>query len=106
MKDYNDFTYDNKRFAGLPQFVDHLHQIGMKYVTMFDCGISSGETPGTYSPFDEGLALDIFIKNSSGKPFEGMIILFVFLEILINLIFYLRQSMEQKFYRLARLHKS
>jgi lysosomal alpha-glucosidase len=71
MKDYNDFTYDHKRFAGLPQFVDHLHQIGMKYVTMFDCGISSGETPGTYSPFDEGLALDIFVKNSSGKPFEG-----------------------------------
>jgi alpha-glucosidase (family GH31 glycosyl hydrolase) len=71
MKDYNDFTYNHKRFGGLPQFVDHLHQIGMKYITMFDCGISSGETPGTYSPFDEGLALDIFVKNSSGEPFEG-----------------------------------
>jgi lysosomal alpha-glucosidase len=78
MENDNDFTYDDKRFAGLPQFVDHLHQIGMKYITMFDCGISSGETPGTYSPYDEGLALDIFIKNSSGKPFEGNISLIFF----------------------------
>ncbi len=78
MKSNNDFTYDDKRFAGLPHFVDHLHQIGMKYITMFDCGISSGETPGTYSPYDEGLALDIFIKNSSGKPFEGKCVLFCF----------------------------
>jgi hypothetical protein len=46
---------------------------------MFDCDISSGEKPSTHSPFDGSLALNIFIKNSSGKPFEGKYN-FVFLE--------------------------
>jgi len=74
MKNDNDFTYDDKQFAGLPQFVDHLHQVGMKYISMFDPGISSGEKKGSYPPFDEGLEMDIFIKNSSGQPFEGNIL--------------------------------
>ena len=74
----NDFTYDKKAFAGLPQFVDQLHDIGMKYIPMFDCGISSGETPGSYPPFDEGLAMDIFIKNSSGQPFQRLLIFYYF----------------------------
>ena len=28
MKNQNDFTYDSERFAGLPEFVDELHEVG------------------------------------------------------------------------------
>ncbi len=38
---------------------------------MFDAGISASEKPGTYFPFDEGKAWDIFVKNSSDQLFLG-----------------------------------
>ncbi|GLH03610.1 uncharacterized protein GBIM_09481 [Gryllus bimaculatus] len=73
MDSSNDFTYDKKRFRGLPEFVDHLHKIGMHYVPIIDAGVSAGERPGSYPPFDEGLALGIFVKNTSGEPFIGKV---------------------------------
>ena len=71
LKSHNDFTYDDKSFTDLPKFIEHLHQIGMKYIPMFDAGISASEKPGTYFPFDEGKAWDIFVKNSSNQLFLG-----------------------------------
>ena len=74
MKTNNDFTIDDKNFADLPKFVEHLHKIGMKYIPMFDPGISASERPGTYPPYDLGMTLDIFVKNSTGQPFIGILI--------------------------------
>lgn len=48
-------------------------QLGMHYIPLIDPGISGSEKPGTYPPYDEGLQLDIFIKNSSGQPFVGKV---------------------------------
>ncbi|XP_044761295.1 lysosomal alpha-glucosidase-like [Coccinella septempunctata] len=67
MNNSNDFTYDKKKFNGLPQFVDKLHKEGRKYVILFDPGVSSGEPNGTYPPYDKGVELDIFVKNSTGQ---------------------------------------
>ena len=66
-----DFTYDQKTYPKLPEFVSNLHKAGMKYVPMFDPGISANEKPGTYAPFDFGLQMNIFIRNSNGKPIIG-----------------------------------
>ena len=73
MENHLDFTYDQAKFAKLPQFVDDLHKVGMKYIPMFDPGISAKEEPGKYPPYDLGIEMDIFIKNSSGKPFIGKV---------------------------------
>lgn len=73
MRNNLDFTYDQKNFAKLPEFVSDLHKVGMKYVPMFDAGISASERLGTYPPFDLGMQLNIFIKNSSGQPYVGKV---------------------------------
>ena len=71
MKARNDFTIDDKNFGELPKFVEKLHEIGMKYIPMFDPGVSASEKPGSYPPYDLGMSMDIFVKNSSGQPFIG-----------------------------------
>ncbi|XP_076305653.1 lysosomal alpha-glucosidase-like [Tachypleus tridentatus] len=73
MERNNDFTYDQKTFKELPAFVNEIHNAGMHYVVMFDPGISSGEEPGTYPPYDQGLQMDIFVRNSTGQIFEGKV---------------------------------
>jgi alpha-glucosidase (family GH31 glycosyl hydrolase) len=40
MKDYKDFTYDEVDYAGLPGFVENLHNKHMKYVPIIDAGIA------------------------------------------------------------------
>nr|CAD7427821.1 unnamed protein product [Timema monikensis] len=69
----SDFTYNQTTYAGLPQFVNLLHQVGMHYIPLIDPGISAAEPAGTYPPYDEGLKLGIFVKNSSGQPFIGKV---------------------------------
>ena len=72
MESHNVFTYDRKNFADLPKFVENLHKVGMKYIPMFDSGIAASEKRGTYPPFDDGVALDIFVKNTSGQLLIGI----------------------------------
>jgi lysosomal alpha-glucosidase len=45
----------------------------MHYIPLIDPGISGSEKPGTYPPYDEGLQMDIFIKNATGLPFVGKV---------------------------------
>ena len=45
----------------------------MYYIPLVDPGISGGEKAGEYAPYDQGLQQDIFIKDSSGKPFVGKV---------------------------------
>ncbi|XP_063235719.1 lysosomal alpha-glucosidase-like [Bacillus rossius redtenbacheri] len=73
MKDQNDFTYDTSTFAGLPEFVDQLHTDGMHYIPLIDPGISASEASGTYPPYDRGVELGVFVKDSAGKPFLGKV---------------------------------
>ncbi|CAF4864828.1 unnamed protein product [Pieris macdunnoughi] len=69
----NDFTYDKEAFAGLPDFVKTVHEAGMHYVILIDPGVSAAENPGEYPPFDLGLEMDVFVKNSTDKPFVGKV---------------------------------
>lgn len=72
MTEFNDFTYDKVNFAGLPEFVDSLHARGMKWVPILDPAVSNSEN-SNYPPFDDGVALDIFVKNSTGDLYVGKV---------------------------------
>nr|CAD7427819.1 unnamed protein product [Timema monikensis] len=67
MENQNDFTYDTDKFAGLPDFN------GMHYIPLIDPGVSGSEASGTYPPYDRGVELGVFIKDSSGNPFLGKV---------------------------------
>ena len=70
----NDFTYDHQRFSGMPTFIEQLHSEGRRFVPMFDCGISAGESPPeSYLPFKEGLEMDVFVRNSTDQLFIGRV---------------------------------
>lgn len=70
----NDFSYDQSSFKGMPEFVDDLHSVGMRFVPMFDCGISAGEDPPeSYLPYKEGLEMNIFVKNASNQILLGKV---------------------------------
>ncbi|KAF9408035.1 hypothetical protein HW555_012147 [Spodoptera exigua] len=73
MHDHNDFTYDTKRFAGLPDFVKEVHSEGMHYMIIIDPGVGASEKPGTYPPYDRGVEMDIFIKNSTNQILIGQV---------------------------------
>ncbi|KAJ8925244.1 hypothetical protein NQ315_001431 [Exocentrus adspersus] len=73
MNNSNDFTYDKENFNGLPGFVKDLHSNGMHYIPLIDPGVSASEVPGTYPPYDTGIKMDIFVKNSTGQPFIGKV---------------------------------
>ena len=45
----------------------------MHYIPIIDPGISGSEAAGTYPPFDLGLEMNVFIRNSSGDPFIGKV---------------------------------
>ena len=73
MNSSNDFTYDRVNYRGLPDFVRDIHAGGLYYVVIVDSGISAGEGRGNYEPYDVGIEMDIFVKNSTGEPFEGKV---------------------------------
>ncbi|XP_060535181.1 lysosomal alpha-glucosidase-like isoform X2 [Cylas formicarius] len=73
MNNSNGFTYDGQNFAGLPHFVDELHARGMHYTILIDPGVSGSEAAGSYPPYDEGVKMDIFVKNSTGQIFVGKV---------------------------------
>ncbi|XP_075544667.1 lysosomal alpha-glucosidase-like [Dermacentor variabilis] len=73
MKSRNDFTYDKDRFEGLPEFVSELHASGRHYVIIVDPAVSGSEAPGSYPPYDDGVAMDIFVKNITGGIVYGKV---------------------------------
>ncbi|CAG9793674.1 unnamed protein product [Diatraea saccharalis] len=73
MKNRNDFTYDEENFAGLPAFVNELHREGMHYMIIIDPGVSASEKPGSYPPYDRGLEMNVFVRNSTDQPFVGKV---------------------------------
>lgn len=74
MEKYHDFTYDKDNFDGFPQFVRDLHnQHQQHYVLITDPGIPDTLEPGTYAPYDEGQAMNVWINASDGQPWKGSV---------------------------------
>ncbi|KAL5018863.1 hypothetical protein ScPMuIL_004585 [Solemya velum] len=74
MSQHLDFTLDTDKFGELPAIVDDLHANDQHYIMILDPGISNVQTPGSYAPYDEGLAEDIFIKKADGSgPIIGKV---------------------------------
>jgi lysosomal alpha-glucosidase len=74
MSSHLDFTYDDKRFQGLPDLVRALQSDGKHYVNIIDPGISSTQPAGSYAPYDEGIKRGIFItKYNSTEPITGKV---------------------------------
>ena len=40
MENFNDFTYDQKNFKGLPKLIQDLHMDNKRYIPILDAGIS------------------------------------------------------------------
>lgn len=68
-----DFTLDLNTFKELPNFIKELHDVGMRYITIIDPAISSNQPAGSYPPYDDGVEMDIFIRNSTGQLLIGMV---------------------------------
>ena len=62
-----DFTVSQTRFGGLPDYVRQLKGEGVRFVTILDPCISTGEPNNTYRPFDLGQELDVWVQ----LPGEG-----------------------------------
>uniref|UniRef100_A0A8D8R499 Lysosomal alpha-glucosidase n=1 Tax=Cacopsylla melanoneura TaxID=428564 RepID=A0A8D8R499_9HEMI len=71
MDRYLDFTWDKVNYATLPEFIQSLQSRGMKYVPILDPGIDTDEKD--YEPFQQGMALDVFIKHENGTLFKGKV---------------------------------
>ncbi|KAG3230574.1 hypothetical protein PI124_g24327, partial [Phytophthora idaei] len=72
MKNYHDFTLDPTNFpqAKMAAFMDEIHSSGQKFVPIIDPGIPDDTNDYAYT---KGLSMDIFIKDTSGKPYLGQV---------------------------------
>jgi len=68
-----DFTVDPVNFAGLPSYVKDLKAEGIKFVTILDPCISTGEPNCTYKPFDLGNQFGVWINKPDGNPLVGRV---------------------------------
>ncbi|KAL0279779.1 UNVERIFIED_CONTAM: hypothetical protein PYX00_001264 [Menopon gallinae] len=73
MANNNDFTIDEKKYSDLSGFVKEVHDAGMHYIPILDPGIGGCEPNGTYPPYDDGIALDIFVKADKDNVFVGKV---------------------------------
>ncbi|KAI0986617.1 hypothetical protein GJ496_005558, partial [Pomphorhynchus laevis] len=72
MRDKLVFTYDNINWPGLPELVKELHDSDMRYTPINDPCIGIAD-PGTYPALDEGLKLDVFIRDLNGERLVGRV---------------------------------
>ncbi|XP_046367237.2 lysosomal alpha-glucosidase-like [Haliotis rufescens] len=63
MDDLKDFT-TSPTFGDQAGLVDYVHSLGMHYVIITDPGISNTQPAGSYAPYDLGMKMGIFIRNS------------------------------------------
>lgn len=71
MDNNKDFSYDKINYNTLPQFVNKLHTLGIKYVIILDPGIDTDSK--NYSAYEEAVKHDLFIKNENGSLFKGKV---------------------------------
>jgi alpha-glucosidase (family GH31 glycosyl hydrolase) len=72
MDGYRDFTYDPQRYPvhEVQRFKKKLKERDQKYVLIVDPGIKIDSGLKSY---DEGLAMDIFVKNPDGTNMIGSV---------------------------------
>ncbi|EDV25113.1 uncharacterized protein TRIADDRAFT_56705 [Trichoplax adhaerens] len=73
MSDQLDFTWNKTSYAGLPEFVQDLHQHGQHYIIILDPAIGASQPAGSYPPYEDGKAKDIFIRHGDGRPMLGKV---------------------------------
>lgn len=74
LNDYEDFTYDKTRYAGLGDFVSNtLHKNNQHYIPILDAGIAYMPDMG-YKVYDDGVEMNAFINDYTMKaPFIGKV---------------------------------
>ncbi len=60
-----DFTLSEENFGGLPEYIQELKSRGMRFITILDPCISTGES--NYRPFDLGNEMDVWTKEADGE---------------------------------------
>ena len=68
-----DFTIDADNFGGLADYVRRLKEEGVRFVTIQDPCVSTGEPNCTYPPFELGQEYDVWVKNADGTPVVGRV---------------------------------
>ena len=68
MKEFRIFTFDPNEYPDPKATNDYLHAQGFKSVWMIDPGVK--HEPG-YSVYDNGTAIDAWVKDAAGNPFVG-----------------------------------
>lgn len=69
MDEHRDFTYDQKNFAGLPEYIEETKEKNnMRWTLIIDPAIEA-DKPG-YKAFDEGYKRDVFIKWPASVPVD------------------------------------
>ncbi|XP_065071770.1 maltase-glucoamylase-like isoform X1 [Rhopilema esculentum] len=67
-----DFTFNKKKYAGLPDFVRAIKNDGLRYIIILDPAISANETK-PYNAYDYGVQDDVFMKNEDGTTLFGKV---------------------------------
>ena len=61
------------RFGGLPEYVKELKGQGIKFVTILDPCISTGEDESTYRPLQLGNEMDVWLREPGGEYVLGRV---------------------------------
>ena len=70
MQDYKLFTWDSIRFPSPAKMINDLTKLNFTTTVIIDPGI---KIENGYQPYEEGLAKDLFLKYSDGKPYSGQV---------------------------------
>ncbi|BFZ03806.1 hypothetical protein BsWGS_06845 [Bradybaena similaris] len=67
------WTFDKERYGELPNIIKDLHDNHQRYIIIVDPGIDTTKAPGSYTPYDDGISMDIFVKNDTGDVLLGKV---------------------------------
>ena len=70
MEKYKVFTFDGEKFKDPKTMISRLKDKGFKVVVIMDPGI---KTQHGYTPYEDGIERDLFVKYPDGKVYEGQV---------------------------------
>ena len=71
MDQHDDFTVDDKNFAGMKEFIEELHTKDMRFGIILDPGMPENLPENEYPPFTEALKAKILIRYANGDLATG-----------------------------------